>query len=148
MAMQPEDLKALRKRAGLTQSELARELDLTPQYIGMMERGQKPIEQRTMLAIERLMPQFAIVVGGTNHLTYWRLFERETVLELPNRKMIAGLYGPGAEAKITPRERYERIAMPGDATGCPPIFVPADDPTWTVERVLKALEDRASEGSE
>lgn len=39
MAMQPSDLRAARKAMGLTQAELAEQLGLTQQFIGMMERG-------------------------------------------------------------------------------------------------------------
>lgn len=55
MEMQPNDLKAARKAMGLTQADLAGLLGLTPQFIGMMERGEKAIEPRTVLAVRYLM---------------------------------------------------------------------------------------------
>lgn len=48
--MQGEELKALRKRIGMTQAEFAAALGLTGTFIGMMERGEKAIEKRTELA--------------------------------------------------------------------------------------------------
>lgn len=49
--MQAEELRALRKRAGLTQGQLAEVVGLSQGYIGEMERGEKPIEKRTELAV-------------------------------------------------------------------------------------------------
>ena len=49
--MQAEELRALRKRAGLTQGQLAEAVGLSQGYIGEMERGEKPIERRTELAV-------------------------------------------------------------------------------------------------
>lgn len=43
MAMTGDDLRAMRVRKGWTQSQLATSLKVTPQYIGMMERGEKEI---------------------------------------------------------------------------------------------------------
>lgn len=49
--MQPDDLKRLRKDAGLTQGELAELTGFSHGFIGEMERGEKPIERRTVLAV-------------------------------------------------------------------------------------------------
>jgi DNA-binding transcriptional regulator YiaG len=54
MTMQPDELKAIRVQLGLNQGKLAATLGLTGQYVGMMERGQKPIEPRTALAVRYL----------------------------------------------------------------------------------------------
>ncbi|WP_066600119.1 helix-turn-helix transcriptional regulator [Sphingobium cupriresistens] len=54
MAMQGEELKAARKRLGWTQGRMAAELDLSPTFIGLMERGEKAIERRTELAVKAL----------------------------------------------------------------------------------------------
>ena len=48
--MQSGELKAIRKELGLTQDEMGAALGLTKTFIGMMERGDKPIERRTALA--------------------------------------------------------------------------------------------------
>lgn len=53
--MQGDELKALRKQIGLTQSEMAQALGLTQTFIGMMERGEKAIERRTELAARYLL---------------------------------------------------------------------------------------------
>lgn len=50
--MQGDELKALRKAAGMTQAELANAIGLTGTYIGLMERGEKPIERRTEQAVQ------------------------------------------------------------------------------------------------
>ncbi|APZ98088.1 hypothetical protein BWQ93_06030 [Sphingopyxis sp. QXT-31] len=51
MMMQGDDLRALRKAMNLRQAALARGLGMTPQFIGMMERGEKAIEPRTAMAV-------------------------------------------------------------------------------------------------
>ncbi|WP_311270477.1 helix-turn-helix domain-containing protein [Sphingobium sp. WCS2017Hpa-17] len=54
MAMQGDELKALRKRLGWTQGRMAAELDLSTTFVGLMERGEKAIERRTELAVKAL----------------------------------------------------------------------------------------------
>ncbi|MGK6324646.1 helix-turn-helix transcriptional regulator [Sphingomonas sp. DT-51] len=54
MALQPEELKTLRKAAGLTQDQLAAAIGMSRVSIGLMERGQAPIERRTELAVRYL----------------------------------------------------------------------------------------------
>ena len=49
--MQGHELKALRKGMNLRQASLAQALGITPQFVGMMERGEKPIEPRTALSV-------------------------------------------------------------------------------------------------
>lgn len=49
--MQPDELKALRTGAGLTQQQLANAIGMTRVSVGLMERGQAPIERRTALAV-------------------------------------------------------------------------------------------------
>lgn len=53
--MQGHELKAIRKSMDLRQVALANALGLTPQFIGMMERGEKPIEPRTALSVLYLL---------------------------------------------------------------------------------------------
>jgi len=48
--MQPDELKRLRKAMGLTQGDFAARLGLSQGFIGEMERGEKPIERRTVQA--------------------------------------------------------------------------------------------------
>lgn len=50
MAMQPEELKALRASVGLTQQQLADALGMSRKMIVEMEGGKSPIERRTELA--------------------------------------------------------------------------------------------------
>lgn len=51
MMMQPDEMKALRVSAGLTQAGLADAIGMTRVSVGLMERGQAPIEKRTELAV-------------------------------------------------------------------------------------------------
>lgn len=52
--MQGDELKALRKATGLTQSAFADAIGLSRVSIGLMERGAAPIERRTALAARYL----------------------------------------------------------------------------------------------
>lgn len=52
--MDRDQLKAARQELGMSQHELAEALGLTPQFIGMMERGEKAIELRTVLAVRQI----------------------------------------------------------------------------------------------
>lgn len=49
--MTPAALRKVRKAAGLTQRRLADAVGLSAGFIGEMERGEKPIEKRTWLAV-------------------------------------------------------------------------------------------------
>ena len=53
--MQGTELRDIRKQMEMTQAELAEALDLSQPFIGMMERGEKPIEKRTELAVRYLL---------------------------------------------------------------------------------------------
>ena len=53
--MTGNDLKEARKKLGLTQEALADRIGMTRVMIGLMERGAKPIERRTELAIRCLL---------------------------------------------------------------------------------------------
>ena len=52
--LQAEELKTIRIKAAWTQSQMAKALGVTPNYLAMMERGEKPIEPRTELLIDAL----------------------------------------------------------------------------------------------
>lgn len=66
MTMQPDELLAARRTMGLTQGELAERLGLTPQFIGMMERGEKPIEKRTALAVQQVYNATVALYGSAD----------------------------------------------------------------------------------
>ncbi|WP_254772163.1 helix-turn-helix domain-containing protein [Sphingomonas sp. NFR04] len=51
--MQPEELKQLRTARGVSQKEFGTAIGLSAVFIGMMERGEKPIELRTALAAKQ-----------------------------------------------------------------------------------------------
>lgn len=52
--MQPEELHGIRKALGWTLKRMADEIGMSETYVGQMERGQKPIEKRTGLAVRYL----------------------------------------------------------------------------------------------
>jgi len=52
--MQGDELKAIRKGLGWTLARMAEQLGMSETYVGQMERGQKPIERRTELAVRYL----------------------------------------------------------------------------------------------
>jgi DNA-binding XRE family transcriptional regulator len=54
MAMQGEEMKALRKAARMTQGELGLVIGMSGTSIGLMERGAAPIERRTEMAMTLL----------------------------------------------------------------------------------------------
>ena len=52
--MDATGLRTLRKEMNLRQASLAKALGMTPQYIGLMERGLAPIEPRTEMSVRYL----------------------------------------------------------------------------------------------
>jgi transcriptional regulator with XRE-family HTH domain len=50
VAMEGYKLRAIRKALRMTQVEFAEAMGVTSTFVGMMERGDKPIERRTELA--------------------------------------------------------------------------------------------------
>jgi transcriptional regulator with XRE-family HTH domain len=57
--MQGSELREVRQKLGLTQEQLAAALDMTPTYIGLMERGVKAIEVRTSWLIRLIQNAIA-----------------------------------------------------------------------------------------
>ena len=55
--MQPEELKALRVKAGMSQAALGEAIGMSRVTIGLMERGEAPIEKRTGLAVRYVVEQ-------------------------------------------------------------------------------------------
>ncbi|TDW65393.1 helix-turn-helix protein [Novosphingobium sp. PhB55] len=49
--MNPAEFKAIRNGIGWTQQRLAEELNVSREYVGLMERGMAAIERRTELAL-------------------------------------------------------------------------------------------------
>ena len=49
--MQGDELKALRESVDMTRSELAQALDMSPTFLAYLERGARPIDKRTELAV-------------------------------------------------------------------------------------------------
>ena len=54
MTMQGGELKAIREALGWGQRKFAEEIGMTQTFIGLMERGERPIERRTELAARYL----------------------------------------------------------------------------------------------
>lgn len=84
--MQPDELKQLRKAAGLTQGELANQVGLSQGYIGEMERGEKQIQPK----IERVISEKIRLQQVMNRLVLERddLLRQAEDLERDN-----GLFG-------------------------------------------------------
>jgi DNA-binding XRE family transcriptional regulator len=49
------ELKESRQKLGLTQAAMGEAINLTREMIGLMERGRKPIDRRTELAVRFLL---------------------------------------------------------------------------------------------
>lgn len=64
MAMQGSQLREARKRLGWTQGRMAAELDMSATFIGLMERGDRPIERRTELAVRALELDASLYLGA------------------------------------------------------------------------------------
>ena len=54
-AMTGQEMRAIRADLGWTLSQLAHALDMSETYVGQMERGQRPIERRTNLAVRYIV---------------------------------------------------------------------------------------------
>lgn len=68
--VQGDELKELRRQAGWTQARMAEAIGVTPNYLALIERGEKPIERR----IEQLIDAFARVridVSYSEALAKW-----------------------------------------------------------------------------
>jgi len=52
--LKPADIRALRDRLGWTQSQLADALGMHANTVACMERGEKPISERTRAALDML----------------------------------------------------------------------------------------------
>ena len=48
--MQGDELKAIRIALGFTQRQMADAFDMSSTFIGLMERGERPIDRRTALS--------------------------------------------------------------------------------------------------
>jgi transcriptional regulator with XRE-family HTH domain len=53
-ALQASDIKALRESAGMTREQLAEEIGIGYRYLGELERGEKPIDEKKALAIQHV----------------------------------------------------------------------------------------------
>jgi transcriptional regulator with XRE-family HTH domain len=49
--MQGAEFKAIREALGMTQAGLAEALGISRVFVGLMERGERPVEKRTALAM-------------------------------------------------------------------------------------------------
>lgn len=67
--MTPDELIATRKEMGLSQTELAADLDMTTRGFQKLEAGESEIRKTHILAIDMIKLQRAIATGKTDHLT-------------------------------------------------------------------------------
>ncbi len=120
-------MKALRKSMDLSQSALADGLGITPQFVGMMERGEKPIEPRTALSVlylvdhpearpddepgsysaSELVGMYLSQPGLTDGRTWgrWRFSAETMTLDLDSREEVVGRDDDGKDV-VERRERY------------------------------------------
>lgn len=63
--MQPDELKAARKRLGFTQQQLADAIGMSRKSVVEMEQGKATIERRTALAVYMLLRRNCQTCGGT-----------------------------------------------------------------------------------
>lgn len=132
--MQAEELKAIRTATGLSQAEFADRLGMSRVFVGMMERGDRPIEQSTALAIrylDPLRPGFA-VGGKARGYAFW-VGSTIDQIGLPNPRLLAPLVAPNAPGKVSPQlsYRYSGVTLPETGER---IFVPADEDDWDEAR--------------
>lgn len=116
--MQGTDLKALRKRAGMTQAEFGEALGITGAYVGEMERGEKTIDARTIFAARQLVEQhepLRVTVGRFGEK--FVVISTEAAPDLPGR--ISRVLGPGFD---TAAEALAEAANFANVHGCP--FIP------------------------
>lgn len=85
--MQGSELRAIREAAGLDQQQFGERLGLSRVTVGLMERGQKPIEPRTALLIEnslrmridvaysRALAKWTVTLTGPGHVGVHRVHE-------------------------------------------------------------------------
>jgi len=64
-------LRALRKRAGMTQEQVAERLGVDPTFVGRLERGQRGAHWRTirriLAAVEATVSDFAIEIDAAEN---------------------------------------------------------------------------------
>lgn len=67
-------LRALRKRAGMTQEQVAEKLGVDPTFVGRLERGQRGAHWRTirriLAAVDAGAGDFAAEIDAAERLTY------------------------------------------------------------------------------
>lgn len=56
--MQGSELKAIRKKLDMTQAAFAEKLGITSVYVGMLERGERPIDKRIEIQADGLRTVF------------------------------------------------------------------------------------------
>jgi transcriptional regulator with XRE-family HTH domain len=66
-------LRALRKRAGMTQEQVAERLGVDPTFVGRLERGQRGAHWRTirriLAAVDASVGDFAVEIDAAERLT-------------------------------------------------------------------------------
>lgn len=96
--MDRTQLKAARLRLGMTQAGVADALGVTSTFISMMERGDRPIERRTALAMLALLMRPQLASAKSDELDD-RISELPSSTGLPTRSDD----GAVAEARTPPK---------------------------------------------
>lgn len=110
--MHGSELKALRKQAGLTQSQVAELIGLTKTFVGLMERGASSIERRTeMIVDERLRAR--IDVSYCERLSAWTV---SILVPTPRGRRQEVLKAHTNEGAAAAHARELAKAIPGSQT--------------------------------
>ncbi len=112
-------VRRLRKRADLTQAAMAARLSISPSYLNLIERGQRPLSARVVMA---LVEEFAFdpaalkvdeSIGGVDGLA--RRFADERFADLAvDREEMAELLANAPNAAAAFSRLYDRVGGPTD----------------------------------
>lgn len=90
--MTGKELKAARKRLGMTQVELGKALGLSSPFIGRMERGSDPIDIRTELAVSELIRSKPMLTDeDIEYVKSW--FDGKPNVDEVSHHFVNGLHG-------------------------------------------------------
>lgn len=124
--MQPDELKRLRKRAGLSQGQLAQKIGLSLGYVGEMERGEKPIDFRTAEVVRIQTASFKrneYKVEPTNDGRFMVVHETLREIENPaalasflHQKVLVSVFDTEESAQERAGELQAMVAAPNSSS--------------------------------
>lgn len=141
-------LRRLRRELGLTQANMASDLDISPSYVALLERNQRPLTADLLLRLSRTYRlDLAALASDGGAETQARL---QAVLKDP---MFADIEVPGIEAtdvvtgfpgiteallRLYTAYREEQLALADRGAGAPAAATDAADPVGEARRFLAA----------